>query len=815
MARPFNPYEPELNKLSNKGSPMSPYPRGDTDTPLSFKTNVNRSKTKRWVEAKKYSYDGNDWGDDEYGEYDDDDYEEPPPLPQSTHMNQSTPDISKGLSRDRDNNTQTPPLPSMDRSRSVDQVMTLGVNDAGDSSRSRSADRTVPIVRPAEIYNRLRGNTAERAQAPGPGLTTGDSTGVGPSQTDAGAYADQQVHQSLEPGTQSGNDRLSESSDTPKGGLPDASRPSGFGTNSMGESDPRTPTDGANQIQPQPQPEHQLHHNPSLGFRSVVHQAFDVPETPSSTLESVGRSNSDSTSVISPIIGQRTTSDSRTPTIVEEPESTTPPKGFKPGHRRDLSIPSPGNSPSRKPEITNNDAAPPSALAEMSHNIREALWSPSPTSPEHTRGEEGMPAPLKLSNSSTPVPDEAAAIPVIVPSMSTDNSPQDTENDRLRKEIIRSLSRENTPSDEREPHDSSRPQTSRQESLIPSEYERYWSEDLNSSPQELKSTAPAPIPAADTSHDLYSSSPQQSSVPAPAAREPGPDPEHKLQRKFSWESSSSSGDMVPPAVLQTIAPEPMPGQFPGASEVSSLPDAQPATRELDDSDHEDQKQHPTPEKPRLSIITPTLPDNRSMTSDRQLPEVVDAETVAGPTHMEDEFQTPAEHPVSLLPPRTSTSSGPTPLGFREIMGKPTSDERVQAFNETREQFSMIDTGLSHWIQVTVHAHPEHTDVVEQSFKLSTGEPKLGGSRGKFPKLPSLGTFAPSGGQDPSPSGSGHARRPSAPLGSMMNKQQVEQRGKDLLHTAGVLGGQAGKTAKSLFAKGRSKFKGGGGDKVEP
>lgn len=184
--------------------------------------------------------------------------------------------------------------------------------------------------------------------------------------------------------------------------------------------------------------------------------------------------------------------------------------------------------------------------------------------------------------------------------------------------------------------------------------------------------------------------------------------------------------------------------------------------------------------------------------------------------MENEYQPPAEPPASLPPPRTSMSSGPAPLGFREIMGKPTSDERVQAFNETREQFSAIDTGLSHWIQVTVHAHPEHSDVVDQSFKMPTGEPKHAGSKGKFPKLPSLGTFATSGShQSPSPSGSGHARKPSVPLGTMMNKQQVEQRSKDLLHSAGMLGGQAGKTAKSLFAKGRSKFKGGGGDKVEP
>ncbi|KAI4781361.1 hypothetical protein E4T52_03743 [Aureobasidium sp. EXF-3400] len=48
----------------------------------SFKTNVNRSKTRKWAEAKNYSYDGDDWGGydpyDEYGSYDD---KQDPPLP--------------------------------------------------------------------------------------------------------------------------------------------------------------------------------------------------------------------------------------------------------------------------------------------------------------------------------------------------------------------------------------------------------------------------------------------------------------------------------------------------------------------------------------------------------------------------------------------------------------------------------------------------------------------------------------------------------------------------------------------------------------
>ncbi|KAI0476333.1 hypothetical protein GGR56DRAFT_465420 [Xylariaceae sp. FL0804] len=45
----------------------------------SYKTNVNRTKTKKWVEAKIQSYDGDDWGN----EYDDDEEDEPEPQPSS------------------------------------------------------------------------------------------------------------------------------------------------------------------------------------------------------------------------------------------------------------------------------------------------------------------------------------------------------------------------------------------------------------------------------------------------------------------------------------------------------------------------------------------------------------------------------------------------------------------------------------------------------------------------------------------------------------------------------------------------------------
>ncbi|KAI0401649.1 hypothetical protein F4802DRAFT_600810 [Xylaria palmicola] len=55
----------------------------------SYKTNVNRTKTRKWVEAKVQNYDGDDWGND-YDDYDDGDDQhhepEPPPPPPTTRL---------------------------------------------------------------------------------------------------------------------------------------------------------------------------------------------------------------------------------------------------------------------------------------------------------------------------------------------------------------------------------------------------------------------------------------------------------------------------------------------------------------------------------------------------------------------------------------------------------------------------------------------------------------------------------------------------------------------------------------------------------
>ncbi|PYH84799.1 hypothetical protein BO82DRAFT_328826 [Aspergillus uvarum CBS 121591] len=829
MARPFQPYEPELQKLSsNTESPMSPVPRGET--PVSFKPNVNRAKTKRWVEAKKYSYDGNDWGDDEYGEYDD---EEPPPVPQH-NLNQSTGDLPSMFMRD----TSRPPLPSMDRSRSMDQVATLG----GEPIRAQPpeatvvepATRTVPIVRPVDIYKRMRSEGAvpqdrnvvassaafSNATATVPGLTSAELHLPASNEAPAGTgdykpfrpqgAAPQITHQ---PETAGGS--------PPTIQLPDVERLSSFDPDFSGDSYfPASEAQG-------PEPEqHQLQHNPSMGFGSVVHQAFDVPDTPSTTVDSVARSNSDSTSVISPIIPQRSQSDLKTPTILEEPgERTPPPKDasdlvFKPGHRRDISLPSPNNSPSRTPRITNVQTAPPSAAGEMSvetpvasslnshsgeQTPQEGLAHEAAPGPDH-------PAPLSIGpHSVTSAPALTHdGVPIIIPSMSTDNSPQDTESDRLRKEIMRTLSRETTPSKEQEEEEpASRPETERQDSLIPSEYERYWSAaESTTGPVALDQSTPDYIasPVALQGSTIQDVPPAASEpITSPASESSKP----KLARRFSWESSSSSEEPAPAAGVQSPS-APMPGQFPAipaeAIPAETISPEEPIHKAPEESDS---SVGPETEKPKLTILPP-VPDDRSIISDGQLPEVY---------HPYQQHQQ-----IPQWTPTAPASVEPTLLGFREILGMQTPEARTQAFNDTRAKFATIDTGLAHWIQVTVHAHPEHADVVDKSAKLAAGGavPAISVPRKKFPKLSSLGNFGSSSQLDVSsgmPSGSGisggggggggHARRPSAPLGAMMNKQQVEQRGKELLHSAGVLGGRAGEAAKGLFARGRSKLKGGG------
>jgi len=130
-------------------------------------------------------------------------------------------------------------------------------------------------------------------------------------------------------------------------------------------------------------------------------------------------------------------------------------------------------------------------------------------------------------------------------------------------------------------------------------------------------------------------------------------------------------------------------------------------------------------------------------------------------------------------------------------------------------------------------HPEHVDATA-SFSGPRMTFPNGSTRGKFAKPP-VGAPPPLqqpyyqqylNASSPTTPGTPVSRPgPSVPVGSQQgpspaggNKittQQVQAKGKELLHTAGIFGGKAGKAGKGLLAKGKNKLRGAGsGDKVD-
>lgn len=707
---------------------------------------MNRSKTKRWVEAKQYSYDGGDWGSDDDEEEEEE--EAPPAVPRPPYATHNTGSSSELSSR---------------RLSGIGFGAGAGESHLADGkgrNLSGGDQKALPFVRPADLYKRMREEKATQ-QSPITGSNDHKPDGFGaPPQTNE---------------------------QNPPLGLPEVKRMSSFGTDFLGGADSNLPKDSSASQEPA------LHHNPSPGFQSVVNQAFDVPETPQSTTTSVARSNSDGTSIISPIMGARTMTDERTPTILEEPNESSSPKAsantvpaFNPGHRRDLSLPSSDNSPSRKPQVTDQDT-PTAGHAELSSLPPLQNFSPESSdagiSPQkqpmqsYSNNGQDMPAPLKFGSASGP-DNFHGEIPTI---MGAEESPQNTDNDRLREEIIRSLSREATPSDDPEPSNqlqSQAPVESIPHQAIVSESHPDWS-------------IPPPLASQDPYATSQGAAVNSSSTIVDQPKKP------KLERRFSWESSDSS-ELEPPlmpgsyssppplaASLSMQEPEPIQELVPLASDVSHDPLAS------DDEVSGTQRV----EKPRLSIVPP-IPEN-----------IIPPEQVMGPG------ATPPPQPQVSANAGASSLIESQLLGFRDILGITSINQRIKSFEHTRDQFATIDTGLNHWLQFTVHDHPEHADVVQQSQNLSPTVPPSDPSRSRFPKLGALSNLGSL--NDGTPTSATHIRRPSGHIGTVMNKEKVGEKGKELLHTAGAISGKATGAAKGLFAKGRSRFRpSGGSEKVD-
>ena len=468
--------------------------------------------------------------------------------------------------------------------------------------------------------------------------------------------------------------------------------------------------------------------------------------------------------------------------------------------------------------------------------------------------------------------------PIMAPQLSTDPSVDDQESDRLRKEIVASLSplRISTVPTTEVDRNSLRPDSKgvdRASSILDSYY------------AELDKDSPR------TSNELNRDIPELAPLKSVSSGQSATPQKPTTLHRFSWEASSPH-QMTPEKQIHPAAvPEPIKTARTEKSPSPTLERAAEEQQQLSEGIPEDPYFGPghsfTVTKPdpltdvefTASATTPPLnsgialasPPTREQTRSPGLHIVnsaLDPEAVDLPPRWSAEHspQPPKDTEKNLLLPEQSNEQdkdpaisahtaitgsieapgsstvhepeikSPTspkslasdkPLGAREIATIGSTAERIATYNKTRDQWANTDHGLSEWITTAMEADPslavQIAEPLHQPRRQSgTFRHKHTSSLAMLGKFTSSSNSQPSGGayyeqynstaaQVPASSGSPTAG-PSKTSGFLgrtashsIQTQQMQAKGKDLLHTAGVLSGKGMTSAKGLFAKGKSRF----------
>ena len=477
-----------------------------------------------------------------------------------------------------------------------------------------------------------------------------------------------------------------------------------------------------------------------------------------------------------------------------------------------------------------------------------------------------------------------------LPLLSTDAKPHQYESDRLRKEIVRELtpmsgSEPTTAETDYSNYQqslSTKPSVSHpkhESGVLPKEYESYWNDAASDDEEEHfneESDQHEKIPAiahqggeASIVQPLQPNQGHERASPIIDEKDkPSRDKSPMLPHRFSWEQP-----------LQELSPESEPTRNQPAAPSSDFlrnavyPDDHFHTRdELVQgketsplSTEPKYARNDSPQRPEAVLADP----RRSLDSSKELSRYSNGlELASSPAEKEPqgsplversqglnsvvpqsptahdyqkqepelpqpEYPVPANpdvpapsHDLPSIPPPSTTQ--PKIPGFREISALKSPSERIRTYNDSREQYAGINTGLAYWLTETLNDLPEHSDLLANSGRMSLGFQghKPGPSKSKFGGLlpsggqanqqpyfqqylnASPGSAAPDGSAPGGVIGGGPSQgfSPSGGSGGKLSGQQVQAKGKDLLHSAGVFGGKANVAAKGLFSKGKSKLR---------
>jgi hypothetical protein len=499
------PYKGLTTRSEQRAQQQFPAP----GQPVSFKTNVNRAKTKKWVEAKKNAYDGDDWG--EYDEYDEYGAEAPPqpisgprgygqrfdqqparsftepqrqgapqpgrrnsfeageeqrafsssmgpppqqyqqyaqpagpahPAPRQASGAESDISDTPQHRRDFSPNAMPPPLQTRfnagpgsasgspntqypPRKSSIGQVDSPTAMSPRERAPSNPG-KALPFIRPADIYKRHEEERQRERASQESSRPSMDSIMREPADDAA-----KSLHP-LETVAERKSEYIPDVNVQPS--LPEVKRMSTFGSDFLPRVSQQETSAPADQ-----------------GFREAVDSAFtrtdesrSIPPTPVTNDSGVSRSNTDSTSGISPIMSRVPSSalkvrnmaggDGSTPVIAEEASDTgTPvsrpttavPGGAQsiarkpsPGHSRNVSgssaprsglaTPTPGESPARSPAFAPQEHVPEPEIARLSSPdaMEGGLDGPSPT---YATREADLVSAARMSPPGTAAPELRAA----------------------------------------------------------------------------------------------------------------------------------------------------------------------------------------------------------------------------------------------------------------------------------------------------------------------------------------------------------------------------------------------------------------------
>jgi hypothetical protein len=486
-----------------------------------------------------------------------------------------------------------------------------------------------------------------------------------------------------------------------------------------------------------------------------------------------------------------------------------------------------------------------------------------PTPPAKDTPESEFPPPPPLKERSPQAFKSQLKRPSLDPQLSTDPSAEDQESDRLRKEIVASLSPFKAPaspaseSNRASLHPVS-PGTNRASSILPSEYDTYWADEDRASRRSSQDT------------ERHTGGPPSGAIVSflPQSEEPT---KPVILNRFSWEESNTQ--LQTPNKQAQSVPTPEPTKVPQATESPATveravdQERQEWSEGLPDSyfgpEHTFTVTKPDPSSDIDMPQRPTTPDNnatRSVTSTTREetrspglhvvntelnPEAVDLPPRFSAEHEQplglgesglnekQQPEPPSQHPgivqsdeeaTTPIPMQEPAPKSPTtdkPLGAREIATLNTAAERIDTYDKTREYWAHVNHGLNDWLRSVLEAKPELATQTYpvQRIPTSSARHRHTGSLALFGKLGGSSSHDVSADQHnnasvpvPANSSSPTTAAPSGSgFGGRIANQQMQLKGKDLLHTANVLGGKGMTSAKGLFAKGKSRF---GREKVD-